>query len=140
MPRGRENIHVDQDDTKGPDVGGSRAVSGRTVVSTLEAHVWGTSTVHVRTLCIGRRKAEIGQLDDDAAFPVGETVRDDKVLRFDITVKDTLVMTGGDGIAHLRKHARNQAQTRGAEELRGVEGSEQGRGRRSPGGGGSGVL
>ena len=56
---GKKNIHVDQNDTKGPDVGRSRPVCRGTVVPTLKAHVWSTSTVHVRTLCFRGRKAKV---------------------------------------------------------------------------------
>ena len=120
-----ENIHIDQNDAKGPDVGRSRPVCGCTVVPALKAHIWSTSTVHVRTLCFRGRKAKICQLDDDTTFPVDETVCDNEILRFDITVKNALLVTGSDSITHLGKHAGNEPQTCRTEELRGMKGSEK---------------
>lgn len=136
----KKDIHVDQDDAKGPDVGGSRPVRRGTVVSTLKAHVWSASTVHVGTLCFGGRKAKVRQLDDDTTFTIDNTVSDNKILWFDVTVKDALLVTGGNSVAHLGEHAGNQPQTGGAEELRWMEGSEQGGGRGSPRRGGCNIF
>jgi hypothetical protein len=37
-------------------------------------------------------------------------IRDNKVLRLNIPMKNTNSMTGGDGIAHLTEHGRNETQ------------------------------
>ena len=132
----RNNIHVDQDDAKGPDVGRSRPVCRGTVVPTLKAHVRSTSTVHVGALCLGSRKAKICQLDDDTTLAIDETVCDDKVLWLDVAVKDAVLVTGGNSITHLGKHASDESQPGRAEELRRVEGREKGRRRGGPRGGG----
>jgi hypothetical protein len=132
--------HIDQNDTKGPNIGRSGLVCWGTVVPTLKAHVRSTSTVHVRTLCFRGGKAKIRQLDDNTTLSVDETVCNDEIFRFDVTVIDALLVTRGNGIAHLGKHARNEPQPSRAEELGRMKGSEKGRSWRSPRGRGREIL
>jgi hypothetical protein len=108
--------HVDEHNAQGPDIGGAGSIGGRNVVSALVAHVWSTSTIHVRGFEVLGGEAEIGQFDNNLAFQTsvrrGErAISDDKVFWLDVAVEDLLSMTGGHSVTHLTKHGSDKTET-----------------------------
>jgi hypothetical protein len=86
------------------------------------AHVRRATAIHIGTFDILGWQTEIRQLDNDLALqtPVGSgpnTVCDDKIFRFDITMKNLVSMTRCDGITHLAEHGGNETQASFGQEL-----------------------
>jgi hypothetical protein len=106
--------HIDKHDSEGPHIGSTRRIRGRNVVSALVAHIGRGPAIHVCRLDIVGRQAKVGELDDDLALlpaiwrfdpPIG----DDKVLGFDVPVKNVHRVTDGDSLTHLREHGGDEA-------------------------------
>ena len=130
-------VHVDQNDTEGPYIGGTGLIHGSHVISALcetkcieirdvgitrmertIAHIRRTTTIHVRRDSIPSRQSKIREFDDDLAFPDAvfieyPAISDNEILWLDVTMKDGSVMARGYSLAHLGKHRGNKAETGG---------------------------
>jgi len=94
------------------------------------AHIWSTTTIHVRRDRITSRKTEIRELDDDFALTdtilvEGPTIGDNEILRLDVTMKHGRIVAGSYGLTHLGKHGGDKAETFVGQQLRRVKGGKE---------------
>src|SRR6266581_6308916 len=73
------------------------------------AHIWSTTTIHVRRDRITGGKTEIRKLNDDLALTdavlvKGPTRGDNEILRLDVTMKHGRIVAGSYGHAHKNKN------------------------------------
>ena len=73
------------------------------------AHVRSATAVHVTGFDISRRETKVCEFDNDFAFTTtvrsgDESVCNDEVFWFNVTMEDLLLMASGYGITHLREH------------------------------------
>jgi hypothetical protein len=130
------HVHVDQNDTQRPHIGGAGLIHGSHIVhalcetkhrdqtweeepkeeETTIAHIRRTTTIHVRRDSIPSGEPKVTEFDDDLAFANPFVVEDpaisnDEALRLDVTMKDGSIMAGGYSLAHLGKHRGDKAET-----------------------------
>ena len=73
------------------------------------AHVRSATTVHVTRFDISCRETKVCEFDNDFAFTTtvrsgDESVCNDEIFWFNVTMEDLLGMASGYGITHLREH------------------------------------
>ena len=73
------------------------------------AHVRSATAIHVTRFDISCGETEVCELDNDFAFTTtvrsgDETICNDEIFRFNVTMEDLLGMASGNGITHLREH------------------------------------
>ena len=78
------------------------------------AHIRRGSAIHVGRLDVIGRQTKVGELSDDLAFlpaiwRFDPSVRDDKVLGFDVPMEDVHRMTNSNSLTHLREHGGDEA-------------------------------
>lgn len=78
------------------------------------AHIRSGSAIHVGRLDIIGRQTEVSELDNDLALLPAirrpdPPICDDKVLRFDVSVKDVHRMADSDSLTHLGEHGGDEA-------------------------------
>jgi hypothetical protein len=78
------------------------------------AHIRCGSAIHISRLDVIGRQSKVCELDDDLAllpaiWRFDPSIGDDKVLGFDVPVKDVNRMTDSDSLTHLREHGGDEA-------------------------------
>lgn len=80
------------------------------------AHIRCGSAIHIGGLDVICRQAKVCELDDDfallpAIWRFDPSICDDKVLRFDVPMKDVHSVTHGDSLTHLGEHGGDESQS-----------------------------
>lgn len=73
------------------------------------AHVRSATAIHVTRFDIGCRETKVCEFDNDFALTTtvrsgDESVCNDEIFWFNVTMEDLLGMTSGYGVTHLREH------------------------------------